>query len=281
MLRFALPFLPGGLCVFVLNYGDRVFLKTYGGQEALGTYALGYKVALVAGLLSRAPFGMVWGARMYHIAKQPDADLLFGKAFTRLVAIYVFVGLGISLLQDEVVALLGGTRYADATIIIAPVMLAYCFQMAADLMEGGLYVCRRTIHKTWIALCSATVMLALYALLIPTWKSLGAALATLGGFVFHMALTFVVSQRVFRVSYERARVAAMLLLAILLWLMSRLAPGSSVGVFLKLLLWAAWPMTLWATGLVSADEKAHVRSLGCALMIYLRALVGQRLYQKV
>jgi O-antigen/teichoic acid export membrane protein len=45
LLRFTLPFLPGGLCSFLLNHGDRFFLWHFcppdRAAEEVGTYALG------------------------------------------------------------------------------------------------------------------------------------------------------------------------------------------------------------------------------------------------
>ena len=77
MLRFALPFLPGGLCFFVLNYGDRYFLLTWHGREEVGTYALGYKLALAVGTLSLTPLQMVWGVQMYREAQSPTRRSLW------------------------------------------------------------------------------------------------------------------------------------------------------------------------------------------------------------
>lgn len=258
MARFALPFLPSGLCYFVLNNGDRFFLKPYGGVEVVGTYALGYQVALAVGLVARAPLTQVWSARMYDAARRPDAPDIFGAFFTRLLGVYLAVGLAVSLFQDEIVALLGTARYADASLVVAPVVLAYFFQAAADLMEGGFYVRRRTVHKSWISPVSTLLMVALYALLIPRWGAVGAALATLGGFAFHAALTFLVSQRVFPVRYQWGRLAAMLGLAVAAWGAARLLPAGPWTVPARILLGAAWLVLLWTAGVVAPEEKQHL-----------------------
>src|SRR5262249_4590043 len=52
LFRFALPFLPGGLCFFVLQHGDRFFLYRCAGPEEVGVYSLGYKLALAVGTFS-------------------------------------------------------------------------------------------------------------------------------------------------------------------------------------------------------------------------------------
>jgi O-antigen/teichoic acid export membrane protein len=272
MLAFALPLLPGGVGFFILNNGDRFFLLRHASEEAVGTYALGYKLALAVSLLGRTPFGMVWSARMYEAAKRPDAPLVFGRFFSRLMGAYLIVGLAMCLFDREITALIGGLRYAEAAEIIAPVVLAYLFLTAADLMDAGFYVQRRTWHKTWIVAISTTAMLLLYALTIPRWHALGAALATLGGFFIHACLTGIVSQRVFPVRYEPGRLAGMLALAVGLWFASRLLPVGGWALAAKLGLWALWPAVFWISGLIADEEKRYVGALLRNGLLVLRPL---------
>src|SRR5262249_33302608 len=166
LLRFSLPLMPGGLCFLMMHHGDRFFLLRYCGTEDVGTYALGYKLAQGAGMFSLAPLYMVWSAHMYKVARGPDASIVFGTMFTRILAGYLLVALGLALFQDEVVRLLGGDAYAHAAAVVTPVLLAYFCQSAASLMDAGLYVRRRTGLKLGVSLLTTVVMLALYAVLI-------------------------------------------------------------------------------------------------------------------
>jgi O-antigen/teichoic acid export membrane protein len=227
----------------------------------VGTYAVGYKLALAAGMFSLTPLYMVWSARMYGAARRADAPVVFGQVFTRILAAYLLVGLGLCLFQDEVVFLLGGEGYTRAAVVVPPVVLACFFQSAASLMDAGFYVRHRTGLKLGATLAATAVMLALYAALIPRHGSLGAALATLGGFGFLAAHTLRTTQRIFPVRYEWLRLAAMLSLAVALWLASRLLPAAAWAVPLKAGLWLVAPVLAWQTGLVSRAEKKYVRNL--------------------
>jgi O-antigen/teichoic acid export membrane protein len=260
MLGFALPFLVCGLGFTVLNYGDRLFLLPWAGEHEVGLYAFGYKLALVVTVFARGPLLMVWGPSMYQLARGADAPEVFGRAFTRIQAAYVFVGLGLCLLLDEAIAVLGGAAYAEAAAVVPVVVLAYFFLGTADLRDGAFYLRQRGDLKGWVALASSALMLALYALLIPPWGAAGAAWATLLGLAGHAALTRWVSQRVFAIRNEAGRVAAMLALAAALWVVSRLLPATAWAIPAKIGLWALWPLTLWKTGLVRPDEKAWAQA---------------------
>jgi O-antigen/teichoic acid export membrane protein len=261
MVRFAWPFLLTGLCFFLLNFGDRFFLLRYADPGALGLYAIGYRLAMIVGVFSRGPLQMVWNAQMYEAARRVDASILFGRMFSRILATYLLVGLGLCLFQDEVILVLCGRPYAAAAAIIPPVVLAYFFLAAGDLMDAGLFVCRQTSRKAGIALASAGVMTGLYALLIPRYGAMGAALATLGGFLLHAALTYRVTQTVFPVTYETRLLAGMLGSAITLWLVSRCLPSGWWAILPRLGLWACWPSLLWIGGLLTSAEKRRVQAM--------------------
>jgi O-antigen/teichoic acid export membrane protein len=261
MLRFALPFVPGGVCALLLHHGDRFILLRYHGMQDVGIYSLGYKLALAVGMFSLTPLHMVWTAQMYTVAKRDDAAEVFGTVFTRILAAYLLASLGLALFQEEVVRWLGGSAYAAASAVVAPVLLAYLFQSAAMLMDGGLYVQRRTDLKLGITFSSTLVMLVLYALLIPTQGAMGAALATLGGFAFMAVCTWVVTQRVFPVRYEWSRLLTMVTVSIAVWSLSRLLPAAPWTWPVKFVLWLLAPLAAWCLGLLSAQEKEHVRGL--------------------
>ena len=265
LLRFALPFLPGGLGFLLMQHGDRFFLLKCFGEEEVATYGLGYKLALGVGMFSLGPLYMVWSSSMYRAARSADAPYVFGRAFTRILAAYALVGLGLCLFQDEVVRLLGGGRYGAAVNVIGIVVLAGFCQTAAALMDAGFYVSRRSGLKLGITLSATAVMLLLYCLLIPRYGSVGAAAATLGGFAFLFLVTWVVSQRVFPVRYEWRRVFLVLVLAGGTWAVSRLVPATWSWAPVKLTLYAAVPLIAWQVGLVARAEKTYLRDIVLAL----------------
>jgi O-antigen/teichoic acid export membrane protein len=198
---------------------------------------------------------------MYAVAAGADASVSFGRAFTRILAAYVFVGLGLCLFAPEVVHLLGGEAYAAAVPIVAPVVLACLFQAAATLMDAAFFVRRRTGIKLWVTLPATAAMLLFYAWLIPIWGAMGAALATLGGFVILALATYLTTQRIFFVRYEWTRLLATTVLAAGFWLVGTHLPAGAWGIVGKAALLLAAPGTAWVAGLVSTEEKQDLRDL--------------------
>ncbi len=240
LLGFALPLFPGGLCFFVLHHGDRFFLRTYASAADVGVYGLGYKLAMLVTTFGLGPVYMVWSARMYAVAKQPDAPDRFGEAFTRILAWFLLVGLGVCLFAPDAIAILGGEGYAAAAWMVPPVVLACAFQAAATFMDGGLFITRRTGRKLLVTALAAGVTLILYAVLIPLGGSMGAAWATLLGFAVLAAMTYRASQPLFPVRYEWGRLRLAVATVVGLWAASFVFPSFAA----RCCLFAAAPVLL-------------------------------------
>src|SRR5262249_20378017 len=163
-----------------------------------------------------------------------------------------------------------GPKFAAASLVIAPVVLAGYFQTAAALMDATFYIRRRTSTKLRLTLEATGVMLVLYVALIPPFAGIGAALATLGGFAFLALRTWRTTQRIFEVQYEWPRVAASLAIAVALWGMSRLLPSDGSAFVVRGFLLLTWPVLLWQFGLLTNEEKEYSRTSLRRLLSHLR-----------
>jgi O-antigen/teichoic acid export membrane protein len=258
------------MCFFLLHHGDRFFLKRFVSESEIGTYALGYKLALAVSTFTLAPLYMVWSSRMYAVARTPLAAVTFGRVFTRVMAGYLYVGVGLCLFGREVVIFLGGPEYSAAALIIPPVVLGCFFQASSSLMDAGLYVRRRTGVKLGVAFLTTIVMLGLYFTLIPAQGAMGAALATLGGFTFLAVATYFASQQVFPVRYELTRFFALLALVLGTWPVGQLMPANTWGFLGKVGLMVLIPVYAWLVGLITWSEKSHVRQGAARVFARLR-----------
>jgi O-antigen/teichoic acid export membrane protein len=256
MFLFALPFLPGGLCGFVIGSGDQFLMARYASIWDVGLYALGYKLAQLVAPFTTEPLMKIWSVRLHHMAYEPDAPRAFGRVFSRFALAYLCVGLTITMFSRDLLTVLSASRFVPAASYVAPVVLAYFFHMFADLMDAGFYIKRRTYWKLAITMTSAVVILLLYLVLIPRYRAMGAAYATLLGCVFRATLTYTIAQRLFPIVYEWGRVLAMLLLSLACWWISLLTHGSGwTAVPTKVFLVLIFLSILWQTGLVAAQEK--------------------------
>lgn len=261
MLRFGLPFVPGGIFLFILNSGDRFFLLHYGGESAVGLYALGYKFAMLVMLFVMSPFLRVWAALMVPVANKEDGPEIIARVFTYMMFLYLWVGLGLSVLSREIVATVAAAEFHSAYHIIPLVTLAYLFWSTALLGDTPFYVKKKTGIKPFILGAAAIVNLALYRILIPPYGVWGAAWATLISFAFFAALTRTLAQRTSHIPYENRRFFKMLAFALIMYGGSIYIPWPAPVIVWKAAYCLFFPIGLFTLGFIDQRERAKMREL--------------------
>jgi len=247
--------------LFILNNGDRFFLLHYGGQSAVGLYALGYKFGTLISMFVMAPFLQVWGAMMIPLAQKENAGEIYARVFTYMMFLYLWVGLGLSVFSPEAVRLATDPKFHSAHQIIPLVVLAYLFWSTTNLGDTPFYVKNRTAVKPFLLGAAAVVNLALYRWLIPAYGGWGAAWATLASFAFFAVLTRIVAQKIMPIPYDNRRFLTMLFVAGLLYAASRAVSGSMLGLAGKVGLCLVFPLALYALGFFDLRERQKLQEL--------------------
>ena len=219
MFVFALPFLPAGLCTFIQMNGDRFFLARWFDLETVGLYALAWKIAGCVAMLSALPMQRVWLVRQYEVLPTPDGPAKASRFCTLIVAVQLFVGLGISLFCRELLMLIGKEEYWKAAELIPLLVLADVFLYANYFFEGPLFVYRRTTLKFLNALVATVAVLCLFTVLVPRYGGFGAAVATMFGNLILAAGSLILTRKIRRIDYTWPTLVWMLGLAVaVVWL---------------------------------------------------------------
>ncbi|MFT5143812.1 MAG: O-antigen/teichoic acid export membrane protein [Rhodothermales bacterium] len=248
MLRFGLPFLPGGLGyaiservnIFFLSrlpaetvvdlYGASMPPETLatiqgGDAAAASEYVLGafgiLKLAVLAALGVQM-FRYAWQPFFLNHAKDEDAPQLFGRIFLILTAALFGVVLGVSFFAAELVAipLPGGRTLIEPTYwvglsILPPALLGYAFQGWYYHFSAGAYIQKKTVYFVQSTLAGSVVALAVNFLAVPRFGMLGAAWATAAAYATMAVCLLVLIQRHYPVPYAWGRVLTLVGLACL------------------------------------------------------------------
>lgn len=255
VIWFALPLLPSGLMGLALAGADRYFLVAYTSTREVGLYALGAKLAIMIPGMAIGPLWKVWTAALYDYYAAPDAAARVGRIVLRILFVQILLALGTSIFSEELVWLLAPASYAGAAAVVPLLAIAGTLHLANNLFEGAFWSQQITKWKPVLMACSAGAAVAGFMILVPRWGSLGAAGALALAYAVHASLTFLVTQRIFAVRYDRRAVTTSVGLAVALYTASTLADLSYVGFATKAILWLAWPMSLWLLGAITPQEQ--------------------------
>jgi len=213
MFVFAIPFLPAGICTFIQMNGDRFFLARWFDLETVGLYALAWKIAGCAAMLSALPMQRVWLVRQFEVLPTPHGPVRAARFCTIIVAVQLLVGLGVSLFCRELLMLVGKEEYWKAAELIPLLVLADVVLYANYFFEGPLFVYRRTALKSLNALMATVAVLVLFVTLVPRYGAFGAATATILGNLILAAGSLILTRKIRRIDYAWFTLLWMLVLA--------------------------------------------------------------------
>jgi peptidoglycan biosynthesis protein MviN/MurJ (putative lipid II flippase) len=137
----------------------------------------------------------------------------------------------------------------------------------------------RTEFNFPAAIAALAVNLVLNLILVPPLGIVGAGLALVASYLVVVVLMYVLTQRLFPVPYQWGRLARVVLTsAALVGVAELLVPTSGLGGLLgRVLLFAAYPLLLFASGFFTPGERVWLARLRhpAELAAGLRALRAQ------
>ena len=205
MLRFGVPIVPSSLVQFLLIFSDRFFLRHFANLNEVGVYSLGYKLAGIVSILVSGPLAMSWAWQQFELAKKPEGPELYAKLQVYRLLISVFVGLAISIFARDILHIMTGQEYWAASRVVPLIVLSYVLTDMRAAVNSGILVKGVTFYLPIVGIFSAVSNLALNYFLVSQYWAIGAALATVLSYAIHLALTYIVSQRVYKVPYDYRR----------------------------------------------------------------------------
>ncbi len=242
---FGLPFIPGGLFMFILNSADRFFIQKVMNASILGIYAVGYKFGMIVGMFVLGPFLRLWTPLMFKLDNDSNKDA-FGRYFLYLISIYCTCALFVSMYSEEIVTLLTGREYWRAYQVIPVITLAYVFWTAAAFFDSGFYITKKTYFKPFIMGAAAAMVFLLYWIMIPEFGMMGAAYARAISFGIFGYLTYYFSQRIYPIKYPVKKFYFMLSAAALIYAVSLQLPEQLglLRIIFKSILFIIFPALL-------------------------------------
>ncbi len=263
MFRYGLPFIPGGLFMFVLSGGDRYVLTIFHGETAVGIYAVSYKLGYLVTFLLLTPFVKLWGPVMVELALQEEGRQMIARIATLLSAAYIYVGLLVSLFSPELVRWVAVPSYYSAAAAVPVVTFAYLFWAISIVGDSVFYAAKKTAVKPLILAAACVFCISWYLVLIPAFGGVGAAWATVLSFAFFAILTLRVSQRYLPVPYQYGLISLLIALGVGSYLLGHAAAARGVlnDYWTTVLASLLFPALLAKFGFFTKDEVAFLRRI--------------------
>jgi O-antigen/teichoic acid export membrane protein len=263
MMKYGIPYIPGGLGMFVLNFVDRFFLQRFTSLSEVGIYSLGYKFGMVINPLVTDPFFSIWRPKMFEFAKREDAKDIYSVMLTYFLFLEIFLALGISVLIKDVLVIISSPEYHSAYKVVPLILLSYILWGAYFHVQVGILLKKKTRNIAYVVTISAVSNLLFNYVLIPRIGIWGAAFSTLASFGIMFVLNYLISNRIYHVRYEFVRICKLLALAVALYLVSMGINTNSLftSLFVKTILVLSFPFCLFFLRFYTPPEIHRIKEM--------------------
>ncbi|MCK4797953.1 MAG: oligosaccharide flippase family protein [Spirochaetes bacterium] len=206
LFKYGFPLAIAAIASFIITYIDRYMIYYFLNLEEVGIYNLAYQFGLLISLLLLTPLKKMWGPLFLSHKNDNNFYDFVKKTLTYIILLGGFIFLTISLLSKEIIILISNKDYWDAYKIVPILALSYFIWSLRPIFETGIILKRKTKMTLLYTLIGAISNILLNLILIPIFKTHGAALATCLTFLIMIILSYVINQKYLPVKYEFLRI---------------------------------------------------------------------------
>lgn len=207
MVAFSAPMVAAGLCQFALHSADRFLLRVFVPLGELGLYGVGYRFGYAVSGVVLGAFLLIWYPFVFGLAGDAERRSVVGAAAVHVPAFMVLASLPLALFAPEVVAWFTAEEFHRAWIYVPPVLFAYLFWSAYQVLQTPFYIVKRTAALPALVAIAAAANVAINCALLPRVGAMGAAFATAAAFALLAALGRRKAEAVFPVPVAWRRLA--------------------------------------------------------------------------
>jgi O-antigen/teichoic acid export membrane protein len=198
LLRYGLPMTFGyELAGVILSVGDRYVIKGVIGEEQVGLYAAAYNLCQYVQSVFITSVGDAITPiymKMYDQEGPEKTRAFTGQSLRNYFLLAAPVIAGVASVGPELLPALASERYASAGGVFPWVMAGMVVDGAATIVGAGLFIHRKTTLMMIAVAGSAAINVVANLLLVPRFGIVGAAAATLIGYV-SIYLAFTIGAR--------------------------------------------------------------------------------------
>jgi O-antigen/teichoic acid export membrane protein len=229
MLAYGAPTIPAAVAFAVIAGVDRFVLQRTRTIEEVAIYGVAARFYSVMTFAASA-FQLAYGPFVYARARDPEAPRLFARVLVGYIAVASLGAMVVGLFAPEVLGVLVTRAYRPEAASLPALLLAFAAVAlgAYTVASIGIGLALRTPLLAAGAWSGAIVAVAAHMLLTPRLGPVGAACATLAGYLGVAVVTYRLAQRVHRLPYRGGLAAGLFALALALAVVAQrfAAPGA-------------------------------------------------------
>ena len=196
LIKEALPFGLAGVFVIIYFQTDTVMLSMMKGDAVVGWYNAAYRLVMGVLFIPGAVVGALYPVLSRYFTSSKDSLMfVYEKSFKFLLMLAIPLGIGTTLLADQIIIFLYGEDFAASIIVLQILIWVASMLFIRSIVGHILASINKQLVDTRIAGASALLNVGLNLLLIPTYSYVGAGVASIISTAFIFVCEFSYLQR--------------------------------------------------------------------------------------
>ncbi|AUR53029.1 lipopolysaccharide biosynthesis protein [Aquella oligotrophica] len=200
LIYFCFPLLISAVATVVLNFSDRIIIKTNLSLTELGLFGVGYRFANVVTILisgiAASIFPLIYGSM-----NNPDFRQQFSKLVNKTLPIIILIITVIITYGDEIIRLIVAKEYYSSIPVFRNIAIGLLFSQLY-IFTPGLHINKRLTSILIINIASAAINLLLCYYLAKLYGINGVSIATMLSNMILFSLYFILSQQNYKFDYN-------------------------------------------------------------------------------
>jgi O-antigen/teichoic acid export membrane protein len=201
-LRFGVPLIPHTLGAIIMTMSDRMFITNMVGISSTGLYAVGYALGNIIGFAENA-FTMAFSPWLYEKLNRNDEAIK--RRIVKFTYCYFVVILLMALFMTYVtpyfLVFFVGPKFLGAQDFVFWIAMSFAFSGMYKMVVHYIFYVEKTKILAMITFFCALINIALTFVLIKQFGAVGAAMANCFVSIIFFLLTWLLSNRVYKMPW--------------------------------------------------------------------------------
>ena len=194
MLIYSMPLVVNGISWWINSGLDKYFVTWYHGAGENGIYSIASKIPTILSTVVTI-FLQSWGLSVIREYNKNDDDGFFSNVFNLFTTIVILMGSFLVLLNIPIARILFSKEFYSAWNYSSILLLSSILSLLAGFVGNVFSAVKKTKVLALSSVFAAITNTILNAVLIPSYGSMGASIATVIAFAFVFVFRFVVSRK--------------------------------------------------------------------------------------
>ena len=195
-LGFGFPMIWHFMSQQIQSQFDRIAITNIVGAARTGIYSFSYSIAYVLQVIFYSAEN-VWGVWFYKKMKEEDYPTI-RKVSRIYMAVIAFLAIGMLVVENEVIHILGPKDYWEGSGIFIPILIGIFMLYLYTIPVGIEYYFKKTRYIAMMTIISAIVNIAGNLIFIPIYGYNAAAFTTFASYAFQFFVHWMISKKVLK-----------------------------------------------------------------------------------